>query len=337
MVATRLMDELERFQLILPNVLIGTDYRWEFKLNLSELRYIVSLANERHFGRAAAACHVTQPTLSVAVKKLEAELGVPLFERASHDVRITQVGERVVEQAQRALEAIETVREVAHSDSDQLGRRLRIGAIYTIGPYIFPQLIKNLRNIAPNMSLVVEENFTARLSEKLKSGDLDVIIISLPYAESNILTVPLYEEPFVVLLPADHALTKQKSLRPEQLEGESILMLGEGHCFRDQVVEACPACAAKAIGAKSAVYTAEGSSLETVRHMVASGMGVTVLPNSASGSSLYTERQLAVRPFVKPSPSRQVALAWRASFPRPRVIDALREAVAAASFGTSTN
>jgi len=302
-------------------------------MNLSELRYIVSLANERHFGRAAAACHVTQPTLSVAVKKLETELGVPLFERTSHDVRVTQVGERVVEQAQRALEAIESVRQVAQSESDQLGRRLRIGAIYTIGPYIFPKLIKNLRKLAPKMPLVVEENFTARLSEKLKAGELDVIIISLPYAEPNILTLPLYEEPFVVLLPADHPLSKRKSLRPEQLEGESILMLGEGHCFRDQVVEACPACAAKSIGSESAVYTAEGSSLETIRHMVASGMGVTVLPNSASGSSLYTKRQLAVLPFVKPSPSRRVALAWRASFPRPNVVEVISEAIAAASVG----
>lgn len=306
-------------------------------MNLSELRYIVSLANERHFGRAAAACHVTQPTLSVAVKKLEVELGVPLFERASHDVRVTRAGERVVEQAQRALEAIESVRQVAQLESDQLGRRLRIGAIYTIGPYIFPKLIKKLRRLAPNMPLVVEENFTARLSEKLKAGELDVIIISLPYAAPNILTVPLYKEPFVVLLPAGHPLTKRKSLHPEQLEGESILMLGEGHCFRDQVVEACPACASKSIGSDNAVYTAEGSSLETVRHMVASGMGVTVLPNSAAGSSLYTETQLAVRPFVKPSPSRQVALAWRASFPRPKVVDVLREAFSIASFGSASH
>lgn len=246
---------------------------------------------------------------------------------------MTHVGERVVEQAQRALEAIESVHQVAQSESDQLSRRLRIGAIYTIGPYIFPELIKNLRKRAPNLPLVVEENFTARLSEKLKAGELDVIIISLPYDEPNILTLPLYEEPFVVLLPAGHPLTKRRSLRPEQLEGESILMLGAGHCFRDQVVEACPACAAKSIGPGNAVFTVEGSSLETVRHMVASGMGVTVLPNSASGSSLYTKRQLAVRPFVKPSPSRQVALAWRASFPRPKVVDALRDAVAASSVG----
>jgi len=289
------------------------------------------LANERHFGRAATACHVTQPTLSVAVKKLEADLGVQLFERSSHDVRVTEVGERVVVQAQRALEAIESVRLVAEAEGDQLSMPLRIGAIFTVGPYLYPQLIQNLRDKAPKMSLVVEENLTAVLGDKLKRGELDVIIISLPYAEANILTMPLYEEEFVVLLPAGHSLTRKKVLRPEHLEGERILMLGAGHCFRDQVVAACPACAEKSIGAEGVVYTAEGSSLETIRHMVASGMGLTVLPNTAAQSRLYTEKQLVVRPFVRPAPSRKVALAWRASFPRPKVIDTIREAVAAST------
>ncbi|NOX70229.1 MAG: hydrogen peroxide-inducible genes activator [Gammaproteobacteria bacterium] len=304
-------------------------------MNLPELRYIVALASERHFGRAATTCHVTQPTLSVAVKKLEADLGVTLFERSSHDVRVTEIGERVVAQAQRALEAIETVRIVAESASDQLAMPLRIGAIFTVGPYLYPQLIRNLREKAPKMPLIVEENLTAVLGEKLKRGELDVIVISLPYTESTILTLPLYEEQFVVLLPADHPLKRKKVLRPEHLEGESILMLGAGHCFRDQVVAACPACAEKSIGAEGVVYTAEGSSLETIRHMVASGMGITVLPNTAAESHLYTENQLIVRPFVKPAPSRKVALAWRASFPRPKVIDAIREAAAACTLGTT--
>lgn len=296
-------------------------------MNLSELRYIVALASERHFGRAAEVCHVTQPTLSVAVKKLEAELGVPLFERTSQDVRITSLGAKVIEQAQRALEAIEGVKQIAQSDRDQLAQPLRIGSIYTVGPYLLPRLIRKLRRLAPNMPLIVEENFTAVLGERLKRGDLDVIVISLPFTESNIVTSPLYEEPFLTLLPAAHGLAQRKSLRPEHLEGETLLMLGAGHCFRDQVIEACPACAEKSIGAESAVYTAEGSSLETIRHMVASGMGLTVFPESAAKSKLYTERQLAVRPFVKPVPSREVALAWRASFPRPKVIDVIQQAV----------
>lgn len=300
-------------------------------MNLSELRYIVSLAQERHFGKAAAACHVSQPTLSVAVKKLEAELGVPLFERGTKTVRVTQVGEKVVEQAQQALEAVESVRQVAESDSDQLSRPLRIGAIFTVGPYLFPDLIGQLRKLAPQMSLFVEENYTAVLSEKLKQGELDVIVISLPFSEPNILTLPVYEEPFMVLLPTDHRLCAKRSLRPEALEGETILMLGAGHCFRDQVIEACPACAPSATAKNKAVYTVEGSSLETIRHMVASGMGLTVLPSTATGADRYSKKLLTVKPFVKPSPGRQVAMAWRASFPRPDVIDVLQDAIKAST------
>jgi LysR family hydrogen peroxide-inducible transcriptional activator len=296
-------------------------------MNLSELRYIVALANERHFGRAAALCNVTQPTLSVAVKKLEAEFDAILFERTRQEVRVTPLGVRVVEEAERALEAIATVKQVAQSGQDQLAQTLRIGAIFTVGPYLFPNLIRKLRRMAPNMPLIIEENFTASLGDRLKQGQLDVIIISLPFNEKNVLTTPLYEEPFLTLLPANHRLTCRKSLRPRDLEGESLLMLGAGHCFRDQVVAACPACAEKSIGAQSAVYTAEGSSLETIRHMVASGLGLTVFPASAARSKLYTERQLAVRPFVKPTPGRVVALAWRASFPRPEVIEVIKKAV----------
>jgi len=299
-------------------------------MNLAELRYIVALARERHFGHAAAACFVSQPTLSVAVKKLEDELGVALFERARHEVRITPAGERVVEQAQRALEAIESVRQVARSERDQLAGPLRIGAIYTVGPYLFPDLISNLRERAPQMPLVVEENYTAVLNDKLKQGDLDVIIISLPFEEPNILTLPLYEEPFVILLPASHPLTRRKTLRSKNLEDETVLMLGAGHCFRDQVIEACPACAPRSTGDSRAVYTAEGSSLETIRHMVASGMGLTVLPCTAAGADRYSQRLLAIRRFASPVPTRQVALAWRTSFPRPKVIDALQTAIAAA-------
>jgi len=298
-------------------------------MNLSELRYVVALARECHFGRAAAACFVSQPTLSVAIKKLEDELGVILFERASHEVRVTPAGERVVEKAQQALEAVESVRQVASENGDPLSAPLRIGAIYTIGPYLFPDLIPNLAERAPGMPLIVEENYTSVLAEKLKQGELDVIIISLPFDEPNILTLPLYEEPFVILLPASHPLTQRKTLRSKHLEGENILMLGAGHCFRDQVIDACPACAPKAIGENASVYTAEGSSLETIRHMVASGMGLTVLPCTAAGADRYSQRLLAIRRFTNPSPSRVVALAWRATFPRPGAIDAVKAAIAA--------
>jgi len=298
-------------------------------MNLSELRYVVALARERHFGRAADACCVSQPTLSVAVKKLEDELGVQLFERGSHEVRVTPTGERVVEQARQALEAVESVRQVAAQGRDQLSGPLRIGAIYTVGPYLFPELISNLSEMAPDMPLLVEENFTAVLGAKLKQGELDVIIISLPFDEPGILTMPVYEEPFVILLPAAHPLTGRKRLRSRDLEKESILLLGAGHCFRDQVIEACPACAPKTASDSLFGHTVEGSSLETIRHMVASGMGLTVVPCTAAGVDRYSQRLIAIRRFSSPVPRRQIALAWRVSFPRPRVIDVLHKAIAA--------
>ena len=298
-------------------------------MNLSELRYIVVLARERHFGRAAAACGVSQPTLSVAVKRLEKQLGVQLFERDTHEVRVTPVGEQVVEQAQCALEAVESVRRIAQSGRDQLSSPVRIGAIYTIGPYLFPELIPNLREVAPRMPLFVEENFTSILTEKLRKGDLDVIIISLPLDEPNVLTLPLYDEPFILLLPESHPLTAREMLASKDLENETVLLLGSGHCFRDQVIEACPACAPKGPGEGATVYTVEGSSLETIRHMVASGLGLSVFPCTAACVDRYSQRLLAIRRFTDPVPQRRVALAWRVSFPRPRVIDVIRQAIEA--------
>jgi LysR family transcriptional regulator, hydrogen peroxide-inducible genes activator len=298
-------------------------------MTLTELRYIVALARERHFGRAAEACFVSQPTLSVAVRKLEDELGVAIFERAGSDLTVTPIGERIVAQAQRALQEAESVRELAKAGQDQLSGPLRIGAIYTIGPYLFPPLIPLLHKAAPRMPLVIEENFTAVLTGKLKRGELDVIIISLPFAEPGIVTLPLYREPFVVLLPAAHPLTARESLRAGDLTDEAMLLLGAGHCFRDQVIDACPDCApVLRQGSADSQHIVEGGSLETIRHMVASGMGITVLPCTAAGADRYARRLLTIRRFAGKAPFRDVALAWRVSFPRPQVIDVLRDAVA---------
>jgi len=298
-------------------------------MNLSELRYVVALARARHFGRAAEACFVSQPTLSVAVKKLENELGVRIFERGAQTVQVTPVGERIVEQAQRALEAVEAVKHAADEGRNQLVGPLRLGAIYTVGPYLYPDLITHLQELAPEMPLLVEENYTAVLAEQLKRGELDVIIISLPFTETNVLTLPLYEEPFVILLPSAHPLTARNTLDGTDLEGETILLLGSGHCFRDQVIDACPSCAPRPPGQGNLGNLIEGGSLETIRHMVASGMGLTVLPCTAAGVDRYAQRLVRIRRFSGPIPSRQVALAWRATFPRPKVIDVLRAAVCA--------
>jgi len=295
-------------------------------MTLTELRYIVTLAQERHFGRAAERCFVSQPTLSVAVKKLEEELGVALFERSKSTVQVTPLGEKVVEQAQRVLEQASVIRELANEGKDQLSSPLRIGAIYTIGPYLFPYLIPELTRSSPKMPLYIEEGFTADLRRKLRSGELDAIIVALPFTETDVVTRPLYEEPFEVLMPSGHPWTQKTCIDKDDLVNERLLLLGEGHCFRDQILEACPAISAQ-LNSPSNTLTAEGGSLETIRHMVASRLGVTVLPSSAIGTSHYESGLLESRPFAPEAPSRTVAIAWRASFPRPRAIDAVIEAI----------
>ncbi|AKX47462.1 LysR family transcriptional regulator [Thiopseudomonas alkaliphila] len=294
-------------------------------MTLTELRYIVTLAQEQHFGRAAERCHVSQPTLSVGVKKLESELGVLIFERSKNAVRLTPVGEGIVAQAQKVLEQAQMVKELAQAGKNQLAAPLRVGAIYTIGPYLFPRLVPSLHQEAPEMPLYIEENFTHVLRDKLRNGELDAIIIALPFQDADILTKALYEEPFYVLMPADHAWTKKQTIPSELLNSKSLLLLGEGHCFRDQVLEACPTVMQEADLNK--YTTVEANSLETIRHMVASGLGVSVLPQSAVKSHHYAPGVLAVRPLADPAPTRTVAIAWRASFPRPKAIDMLANAI----------
>lgn len=296
-------------------------------MTLTELRYITAVAREHHFGKAAQACNVSQPTLSVAIKKLEDELGVAIFERGSNEIRLSPIGERIVEQAQQTLEAAETIRQIAQHGKNQLAGPLRIGAIHTIGPYLYPELIPLIREAAPDMPLVVEENYTSVLTEKLKSGKLDLIFIALPYEEHGIVCKPLYKEPFVVLLPAAHPLSARKTINSKMLENENVLLLGQGHCFRDHVLDACPACVPKPGLQGDLPHTVEGSSLETIRHMVVTGLGVTVLPCTAAGAHSYTQRLLSIRRFSNPIPSRTVALAWRVSFTRPKVIDIIGKAV----------
>ena len=294
-------------------------------MTLTELRYIVALAQVRHFGRAAEQCHVSQPTLSVGVKNLEEDLGVLIFERSKSAVRVTPVGEAIVAQAQRVLEQAQSIRELAQAGKNQLAAPLRVGAIYTVGPYLFPQMIPFLHRTAPEMPLYIEENFTHVLREKLRKGELDVIIVALPYQDADVLTKAAYKEPFCVLLPADHPWTKRKSIDNDMLNDKSLLLLGEGHCFRDQVLEACPVMLPN--NPDNRYTTVEASSLETIRHMVASGLGVSVLPLSAVDNHRYAEGVIEVRPFTEPTPTRTVAIAWRATFPRPQAIDVLLDAI----------
>jgi len=293
-------------------------------MTLTELRYIVTLAQESHFGRAAERCHVSQPTLSVGVKKLEDELGVLIFERTKSAVRLTPVGEGIVTQAQKVLEQAQSIRELAQAGKNQLAAPLKVGAIYTVGPYMFPHLIPQLHRVAPDMPLYIEENFTHILRDKLRTGELDAIIIALPFQEADVLTLPLYDEPFYVLMPAGHPWAKRETIDSDMLNDKSLLLLGEGHCFRDQVLEACPTTRK---GEAPSHTTVESSSLETIRHMVASGLGVSILPLSAVDSHHYSAGVLDIRPLTPPVPFRTVAIAWRASFPRPRAIEVLADSI----------
>jgi LysR family hydrogen peroxide-inducible transcriptional activator len=292
-------------------------------MTLTYLRYLVALARERHFGRAADRCRVSQPTLSVAIKKLEEELGIQLFERAVNDVRVTEIGQRIVAQAEKVLVDINHIQEIATTGKDPLIGPLRVGVIYTIGPYLLPNLIPIVHQRAPHMPLIIQENYTASLAEALKCADLDVIIISLPFAEPGIVTQPLYDEPFRVLMPAQHPWIGQTEITPWMLADEQLLLLGAGNCFRDQVLEVCPDCQS----VSGLQRTLEGSSLETIRHMVSTGLGITVLPSTAADGLEANNPLVAVRPFACPEPVRRIALAWRVTYPRGGVVDMLRAAI----------
>lgn len=293
-------------------------------MTLTELRYIVAVARERHFGRAAETCFVSQPTLSVAIKKLEQELGVALFERGTGEVSVTPVGQKIVEQAQRVLEDASRIRDLAATDHDPLAGTLRLGAIYTIGPYLLPRLVPILRRTVPSMQLHIQESFTHRLGESLKQGDVDVIVVALPFEEPGCQALPVYDEPFLVAVPVGHPWEKRRQIAADELHGESLLLLGEGHCLRDHVLEFC-----RSKGRSGFARSLEGGSLETIRQMVAGGVGITVLPSTSIAAGSAAEDLIRVRPFAKPVPQRRIAIVWRKSFPRPQAIEAIRQAILA--------
>ena len=294
-------------------------------MTLTELRYIVAVAREKHFGRAAEACFVSQPTLSVAVKKLEDELDVKLFERGSSEITVTPLGEEIVRQAQAVLEQAAAIKEIAKRGKDPLAGPLRLGVIYTIGPYLLPDLVRNTIDQVPQMPLMLQENFTVKLLEMLRSGELDCAILAEPFVDAGLAMAPLYEEPFVVALPRTHPLAGRQAISAEELKRETMLLLGTGHCFRDHVLEVCPEFARFSSDAEGIRKSFEGSSLETIKHMVASGMGVTVVPRLSVPAE--PNPHLAYVPFEAPVPSRRVVLAWRRSFTRYEAIAALRNAI----------
>lgn len=298
-------------------------------MTLTELKYIVAVARERHFGRAAEACFVSQPTLSVAIKKLEDELNVQIFERGTSEVSVTAVGEQIVAQAQRVLEQTMAIREIAKQGKDPLAGPLRVGVIYTIGPYLLPALVKQMIHTVPQMPLMLQENYTVKLIELLKQGEIDCAIMAEPFPDSGLTVRPLYDEPFVVAVPRGHQLEKAENVAPDELKQQTMLLLGSGHCFRDHVLGVCPELSRFSQAADGIQKTFEGSSLETIRHMVASGVGITVLPRTSVPDMHAGNDLLSYVPFAEPVPDRRVVLAWRKSFTRLPAMEALCAAVAA--------
>jgi len=289
-------------------------------MTLTELRYVVAVAAERHFGRAAERCFVSQPSLSASIRNLEDELDVRIFERGKGDVLVTPIGEEIVAQAQRTLDEAERVKAVAKHGRNPLDGPLRLGVIHTVAPYLLPDLVAALARVAPQMPLDIEENTTANLDEMLKAGLIDAAILALPYGGPGLDVTPLYNEAFRVIVPAKHAWARRKCIEAGELAGEHLLLLNVGHCFRDQVLDACREFARPPTQGK------QGNSLETIRNMVMSGMGVSVLPASAL-TPKYANPLVRAIDFAPPAPSRRIVIATRAGFPRAAAIRAVVEAV----------
>ncbi len=307
-------------------------------MTLTELKYIVAVARERHFGKAAEACFVSQPTLSVAIKKLEEELEVKIFERNANEIAVTPLGEDIVRQAQTVLEHAASIKEIAKRGKDPLAGALKLGVIYTIGPYLLPALVRQVIERTPQMPLMLQENFTAKLLEQLRLGEIDCAILAEPFPDTNLAIAPLYDEPFVAAVPASHALASQSHITADQIKQETMLLLGTGHCFRDHVLEVCPEFARFSNDAEGIRKSFEGSSLETIKHMVAAGMGVTLVPRLSVPNSALDPQGAGVQdygdsafvrylPFEGVPPKRRVVLAWRRSFTRYEAIAALRNAI----------
>jgi LysR family transcriptional regulator, hydrogen peroxide-inducible genes activator len=287
------------------------------ELKLKDLRYLVAVADLRHFGRAAARCFVSQPTLSAQLKKLEQALGVQLIERAPNNVSLTAAGEEIVARARRILEASDEVVTLARSQRDPLAGRLRVALLPTIGPYLLPRVAPAIRRALPRLQLRLYEYQTAPMLEKLRAGELDVGILALPVELGGLESRELYREAFLVALPEQHALAAHDTVRVADLKNETLLLLEDGHCLRDQALEVC-----SRVGVREQ-QDFRATSLETLRQMVATGAGVTLLPELAGRGAYRSARGVVLRPFARPVPVRHVGAVWRSSSARRAAIDAL--------------
>ena len=292
---------------------------WGNEMTLNELKFVVAVAQERSFRRAAEKCFVTQPALSLGIKKLEEELDVIIFERSRSEVTPTEIGAQLIEQANIVLEQSNRLKEMAKLGTNPLEGMFKLGMIHSVGPYLLPEIIPILRKSVPNMPLEIEENLTANLEVQLKNGVIDAAVIALPFNVPGIQVQSLYDEDFSVVVPSNHHWANRKLIKAEELSDEKVLLLSSGHCFSNQVTQACPELSRKG-------EVLQGNSLETIRNMVASNLGITVLPASATVAR-YANPLLKVIPFEKPVPTRRIAIAWRKSYVRTQAIEKLVEAI----------
>lgn len=286
-------------------------------LKLKDLRYLATLARTRHFGQAAAACHVSQPTLSAQLKKLEEYLGVQLIERQPRNVTLTEAGEAIAARAREIMTTSDEIVRLAQGWRDPLSGRLRVALLPTIGPYLLPQVLTRLRKALPRLDLMLYEYQTDPMLAQLQAGELDLGILALPAKGEGLATRALYEEPFVLAVPDTHRLVGRRNAQLAELGDEPLLLLEDGHCLREQALAAC---------ARSRLHERQdfrATSLETLRQMVAAGAGVTLLPALATRGAYAHARGLKLVPLVKPVPARHIGAVWRMSSARTAAIEAV--------------
>lgn len=282
------------------------------KLSLTELQYLVTIAAELHFGKAATKCYVSQPTLSLAIKKLEDNLGVMLFERSKNKVIITEIGQQIIAKAKTVLNTVKDIQETAKIHANPFASKIKIGAIHTVGPYIFPSIMDKLNQTNSKLNIIIEEDYTESLYVKLVNGVLDAIIIALPINYNNLELVKLYDEPLDIVIPKSHPLNDAKYIDPTQLDNYTLLLLNKGNCFRDQVLQICPQCLA-GDDTETSNHSIATTSLETIKYMVMRNLGISIIPRSA----VYFNKNnnYIVKKFTKPVPQRTIAIMYRKHSP----------------------
>ncbi|MDG9728894.1 LysR substrate-binding domain-containing protein [Ignatzschineria sp. RMDPL8A] len=285
-------------------------------MKLNELRYFIAVAEEKHFGRAAQKCFISQPALSIGIKNLEYSMGVSLFERTTNEVLLTAAGQEALPKARQIFELVNELRSLS-IDSDSLDGEFKLGIIFTIAPYLLPKIIPSLRDRAPDLSLNIYENLTENLIPMLKTGEIDAAIMALPVSDPTFEIIELYEEPFYVITPKDHPLSKRKEISASEIHEYNPLLLNVGHCFRDQIIDQC-----KEINATQSHH----HSLETIRNIVAAGHDISVLPKYALMQD-HLEEFLAYVPFKDPVPKRRVVLVYRKEFTQTKKVELLADCI----------